>query len=298
MVFGGRGADGRVFDDVHFLTFRECASSTKVSSVSSHEKRSEKTGGGADESREAAAWTCAWRPSAANRNGANHRGESRFARPRAREGASAAFQPPTASAKRGTAWVFGGCGGEDGETLFDDVWAFDVASETWRPRRRRRRFAVSPKLRFAHACAVVRVDALVDVVANVDGCSKSKTHDSMMVAHGGVGNDAKTLSDLWTFSFRDETWREVSGEILVGFVPKPRAMFAAVLCARACCSWAAYRTRAAACPPTWARRRRWRCAATARLVLFLKLPLTRRSLCRFRESSGKRSVPQRRLHTR
>ena len=74
------------------------------------------------------------------------------------------------------------------------------------------------------------MDALVDVVANVDGCSKSKTHDSMMVAHGGVGHDAKTLSDLWTFSFRDETWREVSGEILVGFVPKPRAMFAAVLC--------------------------------------------------------------------
>ena len=230
VVFGGRGADGRVFDDVHFLTFRECASSTKVSSVSSHEKRSEKTGGGADESREAVAWTCAWRPSAANRNGANHRGESRFARPRAREGASAAFQPPTASAKRGTVWVFGGCGGEDGETLFDDVWAFDVASETWREAASGVGSRSRPKPRFAHACAVVRVDALVDVVANVDGCSKSKTHDSMMVAHGGVGNDAKTLSDLWTFSFRDETWREVSGEILVGFVPKPRAMFAAVLC--------------------------------------------------------------------
>ena len=56
-------------------------------------------------------------------------------RPRAREGASAAFQPPTASARRGTVWVFGGCGGEDGETLFDDVWAFDVDAEAWTMRQ-------------------------------------------------------------------------------------------------------------------------------------------------------------------
>ena len=161
-----------------------------------------------------------------------------------------------------------GCGGEDGETLFDDVWAFDVASETWREAASGVGSRSRPKPRFAHACAVVRVDALVDVVANVDGCSKSKTHDSMMVAHGGVGNDAKTLSDLWTFSFRDETWREVSGEILVGFVPSHARCSRRCCAARACCSWAAYRTRAAACPPTWARRRRWRCAATARLVLF------------------------------
>jgi hypothetical protein len=239
--FGGRGARGEIFDDVHFL---KCESSSSRSS-SARRGRDQRTNDERDERDPLADMTCVWRRS-------EKASTPHASRPRAREGAAAAFTPPTASAKKGTLWVFGGCGGEDGETLFDDVWAFDVDSETWRAvgddsvgddSNVDAKSPTRPKPRFGHACAVVRVAALVDVKpmgasktrdgAVVNGTSSScidAADDLVLVAHGGVDGDSRTLSDLWTFSFKRETWREVSGENLVGFVPKPRACFAAVLC--------------------------------------------------------------------
>ena len=239
--FGGRGARGEIFDDVHFL---KCESSSSRSS-SARRGRDQRTNDERDERDPLADMTCVWRRS-------EKASTPSASRPRAREGAAAAFTPPTASAKKGTLWVFGGCGGEDGETLFDDVWAFDVDSETWRAvgddsigddSNVDAKSPTRPKPRFGHACAVVRVAALVDVKPMgaskerdstvVNGTSSScidAADDLVLVVHGGVDGDSRTLSDLWTFSFKRETWREVSGENLVGFVPKPRACFAAVLC--------------------------------------------------------------------
>ena len=225
VTFGGRGAGGRVFDDVHFLT---CARAPKEG----HDAAASYPSG----------MTCAWRASAANERTCSGRSGA-SPRPPAREGASAVYSPPSRAAKRGTVWVFGGCGGADGETLFDDIWAFDVASETWREGgARAARGASRPRARFGHACVATRVDALVAsrdetptrLATNgrsIDSGSPSSDadDDAALLVHGGVARDARVLRDVWTFSFRDETWREVRDEHLVGFVPKPRALFAAVL---------------------------------------------------------------------
>ena len=124
------------------------------------------------------------------------------------------------------------CGGADGETLFDDMWAFDVASETWREAGRKPKIlsdgSRSPEARFGHACAATRVDALVgvasesesdaraggsrtdprrnslgsnapNVVADAGDWKQSRddaSDASMLLVHGGVARDSRVLRDL------------------------------------------------------------------------------------------------------
>jgi hypothetical protein len=245
LLFGGVGIDETRLGDTYIAEFYEKA--TKATG--------ESTGAGTL-GKKTDTLHCAWRV-VGKPVGKPHSKLATKISPPGRECASACFQPSCSGVGngKGTVWIFGGCGGDDGESLLDDLWAFDVSTETWRlvqaqsQTHQNVKSKARPAPRAGHTANVLPLDALVDV----DGLDRlwndnagAETKDSsalsvgtetsskasaqtVMVVHGGLASRNETLADLWAFSFVWEQWRCVSGKHLVGFVPKPKACHVAVV---------------------------------------------------------------------
>lgn len=82
-------------------------------------------------------------------------------------------------------YVFGGVGGSDGVTAFEDLWCFDVSLCTWT------RLGEGPAPRYHHACYLN---------------AESKT----LIVHGGSYTNKLYRHDLWSYSLLDDTWTRLS----------------------------------------------------------------------------------------
>jgi hypothetical protein len=92
-----------------------------------------------------------------------------------------------------TAYLFGG---RDGGTVFDDLWVFDLGSDTWR------QLAPDgdiPPARFGHEAVWV------------DGIG--------VVVFAGQAGPTTFFNDLWAYDASTDRWRELAAE---GSRPKPR----------------------------------------------------------------------------
>lgn len=87
----------------------------------------------------------------------------------------------------GKLWVFGG---ERSAYSFNDLWALDLATETWTSVELNS--LVTPPPRFDHSAVVMEVAG-----------------ESVLVVYGGRSGHV-FLGDLWVFSFATSTWRQLA----------------------------------------------------------------------------------------